>query len=75
MTLWVTSISLRWLKWSAAKPVQGRKSSCGPNCRPVTMPTCAALCCVSWVSTSQSCAMRCIQVPMFDTSEPAVHRR
>jgi hypothetical protein len=29
---------------------------------------------VSW-STSQSCATRCIQVPVFDTTPPAAYRR
>ena len=67
--------SLRWLKRSAANPLQGSNSNCGANCRPVTMPTAVASWCVSCVSTIQSCATRCIQVPMLDTMPPAVHTR
>ena len=38
-------------------------------------PTAVASWWVSCVSTIQSCATRCIQVPMFDTRPPAVHKR
>ena len=41
----------------------------------MTTPTAEALWCVSWVSTSQSWAMRCIHVPTFETSAPAAQRR
>ena len=34
-----------------------------------------ALWAVRPVSTSQSCAVRCIHVPTFDTSEPIAHTR
>lgn len=41
----------------------------------MTTPTAEALWCVGRVSTSQSWAMRCIHVPMFETSAPEAHRR
>jgi hypothetical protein len=41
----------------------------------MTMPTAAASWSVSSVSTIQSWAVRCIQVPTFETSAPANHRR
>ena len=42
---------------------------------PSRMPMAVALLWVSWVSTSQPCAMRCIQVPILDTSAPAAQTR
>ena len=60
---------------SAAMPVRGSNSSCGPNCKAMTMPTALALCCVNSLSTSQSCAVRCIQVPIFDTRAPPAQIR
>ncbi len=56
-------------------PVQGSSRMCGPYCSAITMPTAVALWSVSSVSTSQSCAMRCIQVPTFDTRAPAAQMR
>jgi hypothetical protein len=41
----------------------------------MTRPTAEALWWVSWVSTSQSWAVRCIQVPMLETSAPAAQSR
>ena len=58
-------------KRSAAEPVKGSSTMCGPNCSAITTPRLVALWWVSCVSTSQSCAVRCTQVPMLDTSEPA----
>ncbi len=43
MMAWVMKMMVRRSKRSAHDPVQGRKSSCGPNCSDVTMPTSAAL--------------------------------
>ena len=72
---WVSISSLRRSMWSAAKPDNGNSSKGGPNCNAITVPTAVALCWVSTVSTSQSCPMRCIQVPTLDTSAPAAHSR
>ena len=59
---------------SAMTPAYGDSTSTGRNCRPVVMP--------SWVppvpgrlSTSQSCATRCIHVPVLDTTLPARYSR
>ncbi len=71
----VAKRSLRRSRWSAAKPVTGSRSSCGPNCRAMTTPTAVALLRVSCVRTSQSCAVRCIHVPTLDTSPPAAYVR
>ena len=56
-------------------PVQGSSRMWGPYCSAITMPTAVALWSVSSVSTSQSCAMRCIQVPTLETMAPANHIR
>ncbi|KKJ08500.1 hypothetical protein XF14_03195 [Burkholderia gladioli] len=60
---------------SAAKPLSAISRICGANCRAITMPTARALWWLSPVSTSQACAVRCIQVPMFDTRAPPAQRR
>jgi hypothetical protein len=39
------------------------------------MPTDEALCFVSSARTIQSCAVRCIHVPMFETNAPAAQSR
>ena len=39
------------------------------------MPTAVASWSVRWVSTSQSCAVACIHVPVFETSAPPNHSR
>ena len=75
MAIWVRISSLRRSMRSATSPVSGSSSSCGPNCSAIVTPTAVASSSVSWVRTSQSWAMRCIQVPTFDTSAPANHRR
>jgi hypothetical protein len=41
----------------------------------MTVPTAVAFLCVSWVSTSQSWAVRCIQVPMLETIAPPAQTR
>ena len=41
----------------------------------MTTPTAVALWAVSCVSTSQSWAMRCIHVPVLDTSAPTAQIR
>jgi len=71
----VANSSRRWLNRSAAKPVHGSSSSCGANCSAMTTPSADAFWWVSWVSTSQSWAVRCIQVPTLETSAPAAHSR
>src|ERR1700722_6339847 len=70
MIAWVAITSLRRSSRSAAKPVRGSIRSCGPNCNDMTTPTAVALLCVSWVRTSQSWAVLCIQVPTLETSAP-----
>ena len=67
--------TLRRSKVSAANPDNGSISACGPNCSAITMPSAVALLWVSSASTSQSCAVRCIQVPTLDTSAPAAQTR
>ena len=59
---------------SAMTPAYGESTRTGRNCSPVVMP--------SWVPpvpgrlrTSQSCATRCIQVPVLDTTLPARYSR
>ena len=47
----------------------------GANCRAVVTPTATPESSVSTVSTSQSWATRCIQVPMFATNAPVNHSR
>ena len=75
MAAWVAKTSFRRSRWSAAKPVNGSNRTCGPNCSDMTTPTAVALWWVSWVRTIQSWAVRCIQVPTFDTSAPPAHIR
>lgn len=75
MAACVAMSSLRRFNRSAARPVKGSNANCGPNCSAITMPTAVALWSVRCVSTSQSCAVRCIQVPTLDTSAPAAHSR
>jgi len=41
----------------------------------MTRPSALALLSVSWVSTSQSWATRCIQVPTFETIAPPAQSR
>ena len=60
---------------SARTPASGASSTIGANCRPVVMPTATAEWSVRIVSTSQSWATRCIQVPMLDTIAPIAQTR
>ena len=71
----VAKRSFRRSSRSAARPVTGRSSTCGPNWSAITVPTDVALWFVSSVRTSQSCAVRCIHVPTFDTTAPIAHAR
>ncbi len=73
--IWVVISTLRRSNRSAITPATGARSSTGANCRPVTIPTATPELSVSWVRTSQSWAMRCIQVPVFDTRAPVTHKR
>ncbi len=75
MEIWVSISSVRRSIRSATSPVTGSRSSCGPNWRAIVTPTAVASSSVSSVRTSQSWAMRCIQVPTFETTAPANHRR
>ena len=70
---WVTARMRRFGNRSASTPAIGENSRIGRNWSPVVMPSAPAL--PVSVSTSQSWAMRCIQVPMFDTSEPVAKSR
>ena len=56
-------------KRSAMAPAYGDSSRIGRNWSPVVMPRAAPLLLLS-SSTSQSWAMRCIQVPMLETKPP-----
>jgi hypothetical protein len=58
---------------SARTPAKADSSKVGRNCRPVVMPNAPAL--PVSTSTSQSCATRCIQVPVFEMSEPMAKSR
>ncbi len=60
---------------SATVPVSGSSRTAGPNCSAIVIPTAVASSSVSWVSTSQSWAMRCIQVPTLETIAPANQMR
>ncbi len=74
MTVCVT-IRMRRLEYrSAMTPPHKLKSRSGKNCNPVVMPSAVPLLWVS-SSTSQSCATRCIQLPVFDTTWPAAKSR
>ena len=66
---WVSWSTRRLGKRSATTPAYGESSRIGRNCNPVVMPR-AAPPLPGMVSTNQSCATRCIQVPMFDTMLP-----
>jgi len=70
---WVSWSIRRLEKRSATRPAYAENSRIGRNCRPVAMPSATALSaapCVR-VRTSQSCATRCIQVPVLETTPPA----
>jgi hypothetical protein len=60
---------------SARTPAHTESSSTGANCSAVTVPTATPDSSDSTVSTSQSWATRCIQVPMLATRAPPNHRR
>lgn len=47
----------------------------GKNCNPVTIPVAVPEWLVSSVSTSQSCAVRCIHAPVLETNPPRNHSR
>ena len=64
-----TSSCLR-LKRSATSPATGARKSCGPSCSAIVMPMAPASCRVRWSKTSQSWAVRCIQVPMLEIRAP-----
>ena len=71
---WVT-IRIRRLEYrSAIIPPHRLNSSIGRNCSPVVMPSAVPL---PWVSssTSQSCATRCIQVPVLEITWPVANSR
>jgi len=67
--------SFRRSSRSAASPVSGRRSTSGAYWSAITVPTAVALRSVSCARTIQSCAVRCIQVPTFDTIAPNAQRR
>lgn len=71
----VTMRSLRRSNRSATHPVTPTSSSGGANWRAIVMPIAAASLSVSSVSTTQFCAVACIQAPMLDTSAPMNHTR
>ena len=62
----VASSSRRLLPRSASMPPHRPSTSDGPNCSAVTMPSAVPELVSS--STSQSCATRCIQVPVSETN-------
>ena len=66
---WVTRSSRRLGKRSAMTPAYGESSTTGRNWSPVVMPR-AAPPLPGRLSTSQSWATRCIQVPVLDTTLP-----
>jgi len=70
---WV-AIRMRRLAYRSAIIPPYMLKSIGRNCRPVVMPSAIPL---SWVSssTSQSCATRCIQVPVLETTCPVANNR
>ena len=74
MMAWVIMRMRRLGYRSAIAPPHRLNSSRGRNCRPVAMPRAVPL---PWVSssTSQSCATRCIQVPLLETTWPAANSR
>ena len=68
--VWVTSRIRRRSKRSATRPVRPTRTRGGPNCRAIVAPIALASLCVSSVSTTQSCAVDCIQPPMFEMIAP-----
>jgi hypothetical protein len=75
IALWVANRMRLLGKRSAIIPAIGAKSARGANCNPVTIPSATDEWGVSWVSTSQSCATRPIQVPVLEMSAPAAKTR
>jgi hypothetical protein len=75
IVIWVMNRMVRRLKRSATSPVSGTSSSCGAKLSAIVNPTAVASSSVSWVSTSQSWAMRCIHAPVLETSAPPNHSR
>jgi hypothetical protein len=67
---WVSISMRRRSNRSAMRPVIGTSRIGGANCSAMVMPTAVASWSVRWVSTSQSCAVACIHVPVFETSAP-----
>ncbi len=67
--LWVAISMRRLSKRSAKTPAQSVSSSVGMNCSATATPSAAGLPPES-SSTSQSCAARCIHVPVSDTTWP-----
>ena len=69
---------LSWVSWSIARlgkrsaitPAYGESSRIGRNCSPVVMPSSVPPV-PGRLSTSQSWATRCIQVPVLETTLPA----
>ena len=74
MVVWVAMRSLRLSNRSASAPAGSDTMAVGPNCKAMTMPTATPLPPDS-SSTSQSWAMRCIQVPTSETTCPPAQRR
>ncbi len=70
---WVSWSSVRLGILSATRPAYAENSRIGRNCRPVVSPRAVlASAALPWcsVSTSQSWATRCIQVPVLETTPP-----
>ncbi len=55
---------------SATRPVRPTSTRGGPNCSAIVAPIAVASLWVSSVSTTQSCAVDCIQPPMFEMIAP-----
>ena len=70
MPSWVSWSMTRLGNRSAITPAYGDSSRIGRNCRPVVMPSSVPPV-PGRLSTSQSWATRCIQVPVLDTTLPA----
>ena len=73
LTAWVAMTVRRRSQRSTRTPPINPNSSVGSACRAVAMPTATAESDSS--RTSQSCATRCIQVPMTLTAWPAKNVR
>lgn len=69
----VRNSSRRFGNRSTSTPPYNPNSSIGRNCSAIVTPT--AVDDPARLSTSQSCAIRCIQVPMFDTTWPRKNSR